>query len=572
MKKKLIALSLALLMVFSLLPVMAFADDAELDLGGAVDGVLTLDANVKVSSMLSITEDLTLVLNGHTVTGCGKTFEIINAAKLTVDGSVANSKMENVRFTVGKSPNNNGSLELNGGEYSIKNNTVIHVNGDCKECNVTINNAKVTSVGDNGIQLNGGGTFVINNSEITGATAIYMKAGSLTVKGSNTKITANGEYAAAIVGHDGSNATGDAIVLDSTTGYKGDIKLDIQAGTVTSANGSAIHEALVGAGTTMTASIMISGGTFKGAEDKNVIETSEQFKLAKVEGTVKAEITGGEFTDASADDYLAKGYALLPFEDSTKDAPHFGIVNYQKALGAIATEATIVPPQDYVATKTNEADKVAEILNAAIAWYVSKSYTNAQALAAIFPASEMYGSNQIWEADDTLDDEDIDLFVNNLGNAVINAVKDILAATESKPENTVENFVDVAAASQLKVHFAKCEDAAAEACAEIDAELKALGEAGGFNILANLKAANAKRTIKMIPELVTIYAIKTDTINELQKLALGENTALASLALGASLIAGIFAIKFDKGAEFDLAGQLLSMMSGLFGFLTNLFS
>ena len=152
----------------------------------------------------------TIDMNGHKLTGITW---VTDNTTLTIDGSDAGSTYEGGVY-VGYATNNNGNVVLNGGTYSCgSGNTVLHINGTCLDSDVTISNAKISSPDDNGIQLNGSGTFVIENSEISGATGVYVKSGNLTI--TNSKIIGTMNPADYSYYGNGANATGDAIVIDS---------------------------------------------------------------------------------------------------------------------------------------------------------------------------------------------------------------------------------------------------------------------------------------------------------------------------------------------------------------------
>ncbi len=167
----------------------------------------------------------TIAMNGHTLTGITW---VINDTTLIYDGSVEGSKY-NGSVYVGYATNNNGNVELNGGSYTCGNGaTVLHINGTCLNSNVTIKNATVTSPDDNGIQLNGSGEFVIENSTVVGATGVYVKSGHLTISGST--ITGNMSPANYNYYGNGANATGDAIVIDSCEYPGGEPTVEIGEG------------------------------------------------------------------------------------------------------------------------------------------------------------------------------------------------------------------------------------------------------------------------------------------------------------------------------------------------------
>lgn len=207
----------------------------------AQDGsTIKLLSDETVVGKCDITKNITLDLNGKTLArdNNAATLFVIKDATLTINGATAGSALVG-RLNVGDSVYNggvrtahwDGALVINGGTYSVGNGqTVIHVNGDCLDAAVTINNATLTSPTDNGVQFNGKGTFAINNSTINGATAVYMKAGTLTID-KDSKINATAEtWTAPVANHNGSNPTGDAIVMDSTTGYQGAISLTVAEG------------------------------------------------------------------------------------------------------------------------------------------------------------------------------------------------------------------------------------------------------------------------------------------------------------------------------------------------------
>ena len=184
---------------------------------------LKLNENVGVNQTFVISSDATINLNGKGLSHTGNkvALQVVSDATLTIDGTKSGSTFGG-RINVGKGTNNNGNLVLNGGTYSCgAGQTVLHLNGTCQNSSVTINNATITSSDDNGIQLSANGTYTITNSQITGKTGIYLKSGNLTL--TNSTISSNAtEHTAYNFNNNGSNATGDAIVVDSC-GYPGGV-------------------------------------------------------------------------------------------------------------------------------------------------------------------------------------------------------------------------------------------------------------------------------------------------------------------------------------------------------------
>ena len=218
----------------------------------ALEAIATADAALikltkaqTVDSMVTISSDLTIVLNGQTLSVTGDTakaaniFQVVNGATLTIDGTVEGSTVAG-RINVGKNSNDNGNLVMNGGTIAVGANTTVHVNGTCTNSSVTLTGVTLTSASDNGIQLNGAGTHQLTNCTISGATAVYVKAGAVTIKGCT--ISANGEAKAVTTNNNGADATGDAIVLDNCVPpYPAIASVSIDAATtISSANGAAV--------------------------------------------------------------------------------------------------------------------------------------------------------------------------------------------------------------------------------------------------------------------------------------------------------------------------------------------
>lgn len=193
---------------------LKFASLAEAVTAAQAGETITLLANVEQTTVIDLTKNLTLDLNGKTINGQNQNnaswIRVTNGATLTINGTGATVYG---RIELGVATNNNGSVVINGGTYIRNNGTVLHINGTCLDSDSTITGATITSNGDNGIQLNGAGTFVIENSTITGATGVYVKSGVLTITGST--ITGNKSPANYTYNGNGANATGDAIVIDS---------------------------------------------------------------------------------------------------------------------------------------------------------------------------------------------------------------------------------------------------------------------------------------------------------------------------------------------------------------------
>lgn len=327
MKRKLCSVLLALCMVLTLLPVSAMADEADTQSATSLpaadeNGVITLTENVELTNGLNYTKDVTIVLNGHTITrtnGQKTALMITNGATMTIDGSVAGSAI-NGTIVVGYSTPSvtNGKLIINGGTYTatVTDDCVVQTNGLCDNCEITATNATFNSTDDT-FYLAGNGTYRLENCEINGYTGIYMKSGSLTLN--NTTIKATGTYADPVANGNGASSTGDGIILDAKTGYKGNINLNINGGSISSNNAYAIRETYTDSTATATHSITVNGGTYTSSKD--AINVSEYFKKAVASGVSSISISGGTFSDLSALDYLASGanVTVKLAADTTKD-------------------------------------------------------------------------------------------------------------------------------------------------------------------------------------------------------------------------------------------------------------
>lgn len=154
-----------------------------------------------------------------------------------------------------------GTIQITENKFAIAGNgsagyggTIINISGD----------AKVISEQTIAIYHPQDGTLTISgNAEISGPSAIQMKAGDLTISG-NPTITATGAFVAnPEPPTNGAQPTGDAIFIASQSGYNGDLNLNISGGTITSTNGYAVRE-IVASGTTKLVNATISDGQLSG--------------------------------------------------------------------------------------------------------------------------------------------------------------------------------------------------------------------------------------------------------------------------------------------------------------------
>ena len=156
------------------------------------------------------------------------------------------------------------TLETAGTLYA-ENDFVIAGNGTAGNggYNVTIAGGSVTSDGQPAIYHPNTGTVTISDGEITGATAIYQKCGTLNITGGT--ITGNGTKTDFVHNGNGANATGDAVVIENC-GYPGGAPApSITGGTFISTNAKAVASYAYGEYEPVTG--FISGGTFNSNVD-----------------------------------------------------------------------------------------------------------------------------------------------------------------------------------------------------------------------------------------------------------------------------------------------------------------
>lgn len=139
----------------------------------------------------------------------------------------------------------------------------------------------------------------------SGNDALSIKSGDIAITGG--VYTAAGEYNdPASANGNGTENTGAAVSITTNRGYAQKTSVNISGGTFVSKNGNAFYEGIAKdaegnpAAEASAAVIAISGGTFKGAEDKDaiVIATAEN----------KRVISSGAFSTAVPEEYCDYGY------------------------------------------------------------------------------------------------------------------------------------------------------------------------------------------------------------------------------------------------------------------------
>lgn len=327
MKRKLCSVLLALCMVLTLLPVSAMAEGGTAtSLPDAVDGVITLTEDVALSQAASITENTVIDLAGHTLSRNGGmlldiygdvtikngNITMTNAneaaaiwlnqtAKLTIESDAIVSVPTSNFAIAFYSDCTTAELAVKG---TLKGGNGLTVNGNIANPGnkVTVDGATIESEG-HGIYQAGVSDIVVKNANITGSTAIEVRAGSMTIESGTFTATA-AEYTCNPNGN-GTTTEGAALAIAQHT-----TKKDI--------------------------SVTVNGGTFKGIKALNESnpqnnDPAPQVGLKVVGGTFNGDvsitdngntsISGGTFSDLSALDYLADGanVTVKLAADTTKD-------------------------------------------------------------------------------------------------------------------------------------------------------------------------------------------------------------------------------------------------------------
>lgn len=321
--KKIISIALALLMVAVMLPVMAMAaDDTALPTADA-NGVIKLTNNVTLPKMTEIKGNITLDLNGFTISGKGTVLDLYGTIEIKDSTEGGNGKIVSTdrTNTPPDSPNSNGiwindntSVTINSGtikgntwgvvvagvnaSFTMNGGTVINgITGNGSE-NAGVPKYAPTTITINGGVVNGGelgiyhpqvGKLTINNGEITGKSGIEMRAGELVVNGG--VITATGTPLTVNPNGGGSTTVGAAVAIAQHT-TKRPITVNISGGNF---NGpAALNEANPqGNPTEATGNIFIvvTGGTFNGA-------------VNKAEDGSSLGVMGGTFNTADVTNYV----------------------------------------------------------------------------------------------------------------------------------------------------------------------------------------------------------------------------------------------------------------------------
>ena len=235
------------------------------------------------------------------------------------------------------------------------------------------------------------GVINVNGGLVEGYCAIAMKSGTLNISGGTVRGTANDHVL------DDSNSTsgganydGSAIIVDSrSTGYAGNVNINVTGGTVESYYSTAIREIGEQGKTDMTqlTKLNVIGGSVLGASKNPVNVTSDM--LVRDISVINISVSGGTFKHAIPDSYCADRYIPTKNEDGTygvkegKYVAQIGNVKYEtleEAFAAAKNGDTITLLEDCKSDRINLEDKsVTVVLN-------GKTLTSTAAYGVMFCA------------------------------------------------------------------------------------------------------------------------------------------------------------------------------------------
>ena len=338
MKKSILAILLALVMVASLLPFGALADDtwAEVNSAEALTTALQNGGNIKLTADITVdsqqnwtvSKNVVLDLNScDIVSNYGKIDNylfVVNSASLTVTDNSKDKTgtIEATHSSYGygiQLKGTNSSFTLLGGTIKTTQETV-DIQDYAKNTSITITGGKLISTADNVLGVRGSGTVVdITGGEMdaNGRTGVYISCygdpDSIKFNMTGGTLTHTGGASGAIQMYKGATLTfgGDAKITSSS------YAVQVQENTILNVTGGTLETTgtyAISAGE--TSSINISGGKISStkssgyalrAEDNSVVKISGgniESKIKKDGGSIT--VTGGTIND-DVTNYLPEG-------------------------------------------------------------------------------------------------------------------------------------------------------------------------------------------------------------------------------------------------------------------------
>ena len=380
--KKIISIALALLMVAVMLPVMAMADEPATALPTVQNGVIKLTNNVTLSNMTEIRGNITLDLNGFTISGKGTVLDLYGTIEIKDSSEGGNGKIVSTERTntPPNSPNSNGIWINNDTSVTINSGTIegntwgvvvagvnasLTMNGGTVINGITGNgneNAGVPEYAPTTITISGGvvkggelgiyhpqvGTLTITNGDISGQSGIEMRAGTLNVTGGS--ISSTGDRLDVRENGGGQTTVGAALAIAQHT-TKRPITVNISGGNF---NGpAALNEANPQNNpedATKNVGIVVNGGTFNGAVNK----AEDGSSLGVMGGTFNSDVTDYVHASPTVKDNNGKYYVGSTAKNVVENAESGSF----EVLTASEGEALNVKPGVTIVNNSNTTIRV----------------------------------------------------------------------------------------------------------------------------------------------------------------------------------------------------------------------
>lgn len=295
------------------------ADELRACMTSSEESVCKLTADVNTTSVIAVTSDKTLDLNGKVlelVNGSNSVIEIDNA-KLTIDDSIGEGSIKNTKGY--------GVYALNGGTVILNNGTIatldsgIAGNNTTGDMNFEIHGGTITASRGASIYMPGQVNLLMDGGTLNGG--INVRMGQIEIKGGTINNTnpVNTDTIEEYYNYSGNVWYGDAFATATGTytstnsEYGNSLNLKISGGTFNSTMGSALTIYSLGK-VEQEINVSITGGNFVG---KNEAITVRDMTKEDIEGAYKAvtnelniSITGGTYNSDVAD-YVGKGYSVF---------------------------------------------------------------------------------------------------------------------------------------------------------------------------------------------------------------------------------------------------------------------
>lgn len=265
------------------------------------------------SISLGSSQALTLDLDGHTVTS-GSTavirvntsdasLTVKNGTMITEKGTGAEVGLPAVGGIGGTVSHHNVTLNLEDVDLTANGSADdgygIITNGTSTGINISLKGGSVKALNGIGIYFPpADSTLTIDGTTIAGTTGVAVKGGDVTIRG-GAQISGTGEEHVPSAVNSGVTNTGSAVYVEGN--YDRDINVNIESGTFTSKNSTAVQMLKDEDTTSDTETIVISGGTFSSEPDEAYIDSNTTAILTS--GGVTTYLVGPEVISS----YLENG-------------------------------------------------------------------------------------------------------------------------------------------------------------------------------------------------------------------------------------------------------------------------